>query len=200
MICGFGRTGHYWGSQAVGIRPDILTCAKGLTGAYVLLSATLVNERVYEVIRAESGPARRLRSRLYLWRSHPLAAAVAIAALKRYDEIDVVQRARLLGSVLHGALGRFNDHPLVGEILRIGFMAGVELVADKASRQPFETGAKIGLAVQNATEESGVILRALGDTIVFAPPYVCSNEDVERIVSVFGDALERVYRSRVLQQ
>lgn len=189
VICGFGRTGNMWGSQTFGIKPDILTTAKQLSAAYAPISAVVVNQRVYDVLRKGSDEIGTF-AHGFTYSGHPVSTAVALECLKIYQEIDVAGRVRELGSRLQDGLReRFEEHPLVGEIRGVGLMAAVELVRDKATGQPFDPALEVGPHCMARAVERGVILRALGDAIAFSPPLIVSEAEIDLILDRFGDAL-----------
>ena len=189
VICGFGRTGNLWGSQTFGIKPDILTTAKQLSAAYAPISAVVVNQRVYDVLRQGSDEIGTF-AHGFTYSGHPVSAAVAVECLKIYEEIDVVGRVRRLAPRLQqGLRDRFGDHPLVGEIRGVGLMAAVELVQDKSTGRPFDPALGVGPHCMARAVERGVILRALGDAIAFSPPLIVSEAEIDLILDRFEDAL-----------
>lgn len=196
VICGFGRTGHWWGSDAFGLEPDMLTCAKGLSSSYQPIAATLINDKVFQVLHDDAAGVGVLNHG-YTFGGHPVACAVALAAIEIYEKDGIIAQAAATGDLLQSELRKLADHPLVGEVRGIGMMAGVELSADKANRTPFDPKLGMGSAVSTALLERGVILRALGDTIVCAPPLIISETDVHRIAGTLSDALDVVHRTQV---
>jgi 4-aminobutyrate--pyruvate transaminase len=193
VICGFGRTGNYWGSQTLDIQPDILTCAKALSASYVPISAVLVNDRVFNGLAEESHRIGTF-GHGYTYSGHPVAAAVAVETLKIYDEIGIVEHVRQVGPHLQAELRRrFADHPLVGEIRGLGLIAAVELVADRATHRNFEPGRKIGSRMVALGEKHGVIGRTLAnDTLAFSPPLVITKAEIDEMLDRFGQALEEL--------
>ena len=190
VICGFGRTGSMWGSQTFGLRPDMLTTAKQLSSAYAPISAVMVNQDVYDVLRRGSEELGMF-AHGFTYSGHPVSAAVALECLKIYEERDIVDRVRRLGPRLLGGLReRFGDHPLVGEIRGVGLMAGIELVADRATREPFDPGLGVGPACMRKALERGLVLRALGDTIALSPPLIVTERQIDVILERLGAALE----------
>lgn len=189
VICGFGRTGAMFGSETFGLKPDIITMAKALTSAYMPLSAVLVSEPIYRACVTESEKIG-VFGHGYTYSGHPVSCAVALETLKIYEERDLVAHARTVGARLQEALGRFRSHPLVGEVRGVGLIAGVELVADKATRQPFDP--KLGVAARLAgfAQGHGVILRPIGDTLGVSPPLIITPEEVDELVARFGRALD----------
>ncbi|MBK8908626.1 MAG: aspartate aminotransferase family protein [Rhodospirillales bacterium] len=190
VICGFGRTGNMWGCQTYDIRPDIITCAKGLSSGYIPISAVMVSEPIWQAMVAESDKIG-LFGHGFTYSGHPVAAAVALEALTIYEERDIVAHVRAMAPILQDGLRRFADHPLVGEVRGIGLVAGVELVEDKASREPFEPARDVAAHVARRSEAHGLIVRALpGDVIAFSPPLIIEAEDIERMLASFGEALD----------
>ena len=193
VICGFWRTGEYWGSQTMGIQPDIVTCAKALSSSFLPISAVMVNERVFQGI-AEGSSAVGTWGHGFTYSGHPVPAAVAVETLKIYDEMDMLGHVRRVGPYMQKALReRFAEHPLVGEVRGVGMVAAVELVADKAARANFEAGRKVGPRLMKLGEDNGVILRGLpGDSIAFSPPLVITEGEVDEMLDRFGRALDEL--------
>ena len=193
VICGFGRTGEYWGSQTLGIEPDILVCAKALSSAYLPISAVLVNERVYDALAQESHTVGTF-GHGFTYSGHPVPAAVAVETLKIYDEMDIVGHVREVGPHMQSALReRFADHPLVGEVRGMGLICGVELVADKAARRNFDPALKMGARAAKLGEKHGVISRGLpNDTLAFSPPLIITASEVDELVERIGRALDEL--------
>lgn len=190
VICGFGRTGNWWGSQTFGLKPDIVSCAKALSAAFVPISALLLSEKVYQAMVAQS---RKLGSFVhgYTYTGHPVAAAVALEVLKIYEEMDLVEHTSRVGAYFQSKLARFSDHPLVGEVLGVGLIAGVEIVADKMTRAPFADMA----AVDDHIKEAGLIVRTIGNRIAFSPPIIIDEQGVDEMVARFGAGLNRAYET-----
>ncbi|MBW8270575.1 aspartate aminotransferase family protein [Caldovatus aquaticus] len=191
VICGFGRTGNYWGCQSFGIQPDILTCAKALSASFLPISAVLINDKVFEGI-AEGSHSVGTWGHGFTYSGHPVPAAVAVEALKIYDEIGLLDHVRRVGPYMQKALReRFGDHPLVGEVRGLGLIAAIELVEDKAARRNFDPTRKIGLRLAKLGEEHGVILRALiGDTIAFSPPLIITEAEIDAMLDRTAAALD----------
>lgn len=189
VICGFGRTGEFWGCQKVGFRPDIIVCAKSLSSAYLPISAVLLSQPIYEAM-AEQSDKVGVFGHGYTYGGHPVCAAVAVAALKRYDELGTVENAREVGAYLQKRLREYADHPLVGEVRGVGLMAGIELVQDKTSKQTFDPALMVGGICAAAAQERRVISRNLGDTMAFSPPLVLTETEVDTIADAMGGALD----------
>lgn len=192
VICGFGRTGDYWGSERFGLQPDMLTCAKGLSSAYFPISALLINDRVYQPV-ADFTASLGGFGHGYTYGGHPVGAAVALETLRIYDEMDVCGHVRATAPVLQDGLRALADHPLVGNVRGVGFMAAVEFVADKANRTPFAPELAVAQRISDAVKERGVLLRALGSTLVFSPPLIAREEHMSEIVTAVGESLDQIH-------
>jgi 4-aminobutyrate--pyruvate transaminase len=188
VICGFGRTGRMWGSHTYGLDPDLVVCAKALTGAYVPFSATLVSARVYEPI-AEHSAKLGTFGHGYTYSAHPLGAAVAIEALRIYREIDVAARVRRLAPQFQGGLRELASSPIVGEVRGIGLIAAVELVRDKATKAPFPAAAAVGAHCAERAHAHGLIVRALGDSVALCPPLIIEPAQINEMLARFTRAL-----------
>ncbi len=189
VICGFGRTGNYWGSQTFGIEPDIITMAKQLSSAYLPISAIMISDKVYQPL-ADHSAERGTFGTGYTYSAHPVAAAVALETLKIYEERDIVARVRNLAPRLQEGLRRFADHPLVGEVRGIGLIGAAELVADKMSKVPFDPIGQVGGAFSARAQAQGLLIRNLGDTIAVCPPLIISEAEIDLLLERFGRALE----------
>lgn len=193
VICGFGRTGQYWGSQTFGVEPDILTCAKALSAAYLPISAVLVNAKIFEVI-ADETKAIGTFGHGYTYSGHPVSAAVAVETLKIYDETNILDHVRDVGAHMQSELRRrFTDHPLIGEVRGTGLIAALELVEDKAAHQNFDFGRKIAARTAKLMEGFGVIGRPLpGDGLAFSPPLIITKEEIDEVLDGVARALEAI--------
>jgi 4-aminobutyrate---pyruvate transaminase len=191
VICGFWRTGNYWGSQTLDIRPDILTCAKALSSSYLPISAVMVSQRVFDALADESNAIGTF-GHGFTYSGHPVPAAVAIETLKIYDEMDIGGHVRRVGPYLQTALrDRFAGHELVGEVRGVGLIAAMELVADKAERTNFDPKLKVGPRLTKLMEEHGVIGRAaVNDSLCFSPPLIISESEIDEMLDRVGRALD----------
>lgn len=189
VICGFGRTGSYWGAEAVGYKPDMITCAKALSSAYLPISAVIVSEKIVDAMREQSDKVG-VFGHGYTYGGHPVCAAAALAALKRYEELGTTANAAETGAYFQKRLAELKDHPLVGEVRGIGLMAGVELVADKATKTPFAPSVGAAAACARFALERGLVTRNLGETMSFSPPLIVTKKEVDAIVDIFRAALD----------
>ncbi|GEO81762.1 aspartate aminotransferase family protein [Pararhodospirillum oryzae] len=192
VICGFGRTGRYWGSQTFDMKPDILTCAKALSSAYLPISAVLVNERVYEALKSNSGKIGTF-GHGYTYSAHPVAAAVALETVRLYDERDILGNVATSGARMQARLQALTAHPLVGQARGVGLIGALELVEDKATKRAFDPARAVAPKVVERAQDHGVILRAMaGDAIAFSPPLIISEAEVDEMIDRFTRALDEV--------
>jgi len=191
VICGFARTGEMWGSQTFSILPDMLTSAKALSAAMQPISAVLINNKIHEAMLAQSDKFGNF-AHGFTYAGHPVAAAVALEVQKIYAEMDIVARSKRLSPVLQSTLGRLQAHPLVGDVRGVGLILGMELMRDGEKRAPFDSALRVGARVEAAAAESGLILRVVGDRLVFAPPLVIEAEEITEIGRRLGQALDDV--------
>jgi adenosylmethionine-8-amino-7-oxononanoate aminotransferase len=190
IAVGFGRTGTLFACEQAGVTPDFLCLSKGLTGGFLPLSAVLTTAPVYAAFYAEytSGKAF-LHSHSYT--GNPLACRAALATLEIFSSEPVLERNRALARRLGERLAPFADHPNVAEVRQTGMIAAVELVRDKASRSAFPAAERRGLRAYLHALEHGVLLRPLGNVIYFMPPYVIAPQEIDLLVDVAGNALQR---------
>lgn len=194
VVSGFGRLGTYWGSQKFQVEPDLISAAKGVTSGYFPMSVCFVSPRIWQVIESESTKAG-LFGHGYTYSAHPVGAAAALATLKILDEEKVVAHVAELAPHLHKEMrAAVADHPLVGEIRGTGFLIGIELVKDRANKTPFPREALVGRRLLKNLFGRGLISRALGDTLVFAPPLVIEKHDLDELVTKFRAGLEAIGR------
>jgi L-2,4-diaminobutyrate transaminase len=193
VVSGFGRLGAWFGSDVLNMKPDLMTVAKGITSAYVPLSACLVSEKIWRVLADRSGGATF--SHGYTYTAHPIAAAAALANLDVIEADNLVEQASSRGDYLRARLQEaFGEHPLVGEVRGIGLVAAVEFVAAKDPPAKFETTGAVAAKVTRACLERGVITRALpeGDSISFSPPFVITEAEIDEVVNVTRAAADLV--------
>jgi adenosylmethionine-8-amino-7-oxononanoate aminotransferase len=190
VITGFGRTGRWFALEHWDVQPDIMTIAKAVTSAYVPLSAFIASERVHRAIL--EGPADTKFMIGCTNFAHPTACAVALRNLQIFDEEQLVARAETMGKRLNEGLARLLEMPNVGNVRGLGLMAAVEVVADTAARRAFEPSQGVGPKLAKAMRNRGVVTRAKGESILFAPPLVITEEQIDRIVNVTAEAIEAV--------
>ena len=178
VICGFGRTGEWFGSQYYDLKPDLMTIAKGLTSGYVPMGGLIVSDKVFEVIEAHGD-----FNHGFTYSGHPVAAAVGLENLRLLREEGIVQRVKAdTAPYLQKRLRELADHPLVGEVRGVGMLGAIELVQDKATRKRFSGDVGVGMVCRGHCFNNGLIMRAVGDTMIIAPPLVINQAEVDELV------------------
>ncbi len=179
VITGFGRLGEWFGADYYGIKPDLMPFAKGVTSGYLPLGGVLVGDRVADVMIDKGGEFFHG----YTYSGHPAACAVAIANIQLLREQGLVDRVKNdIGPYLQERWARLGEHPLVGETRMVGLMGALELVANKETLERFPEKRGAGTVCRDIFVENGLVLRAVGDTMVCAPPLVLSNEEADELV------------------
>ncbi|MFV0300815.1 MAG: aspartate aminotransferase family protein [Paracoccus sp. (in: a-proteobacteria)] len=194
VVTGFGRLGSMFGSDHYGMRPDLITCAKGLTSAYAPLSASIVGDRMWQVL-TRGTDENGVLGHGWTYSAHPIGAAAGIANLKLIDDLGLVRNASETGAYLNAAMrAALGDHPNVGEIRGEGMLCAVELVAEREGRRFFDAADGKGAKVVAAMLTRGVIARAMpqGDIIGFAPPLCLTRAEADRIVAATAEAIAEV--------
>jgi putrescine aminotransferase len=188
VICGFGRLGRWFGFQHFGVRPDLVTMAKGLSSGYLPISATAVSAPIVATLREAGGEFVHG----YTYSGHPVCAAVALKNLEILSRERLVERtADDTGPYLAQALGRLRAHSLVGEARSLGLIGGVEIVARKGTNQ--RIAGKEGTAgpmVRDICIRRGLMVRAIRDTLVFCPPLIVTHAEIDRLVDTIAAALD----------
>ena len=190
VICGLGRTGRWWGSQLYGIEPDIITSAKGLSASFLPISATLCNDKIYQAMKAQTEQFGAF-GHGYTYGGHPVCAAVANEAIAIYEERDIPGHVARVGAHFQQRLRAFSEHPFIGEVRGVGLMAALEFVTDKETKASFPADRKAANLVGQHALALGMSVRPLGDSLVLAPPLICSEADIDEIVARLGRAIDR---------
>ncbi|HUF45483.1 MAG TPA: aminotransferase, partial [Aestuariivirgaceae bacterium] len=167
VICGFGRTGNWWGFETFGFTPDIVPMAKGLSSGYLPIGAVAVSDAIMQDFFALGGEFFHG----FTYSGHPTACAVALENIRIIEEERLIERVRTLAPMLKDKMTRLADHPLVGEVRTCGFIGAIELVRYKGSRARFEPEGRVGVIAREHCVANGLIMRACWDTLVFAPPF-----------------------------
>ncbi len=191
VICGYGRLGTYWGSDAVGMKPDIMTTAKGITSGYFPLSASIISKEIWDVISNHHPTSKGVFAHGFTYSAHPVGAAAALANLALIEKENMVENAGKMGNYLLASMREaLGDHPLVGSIRGHGLVGGIELVANKETKEQFPFEKRVGRQLYRILFEEGVVSRSLVDTLVFAPALCINKAQVDRIVSTFAKSLD----------
>ena len=186
VICGFGRLGTWFGSQHYGFTPDLMTIAKGLTSGYLPMGGVMVADHVADVLAAGGDFFHG-----YTTSGHPACAAAAIANISILQREGLVERVRTrIGPYLAQRWLALGEHPLVGEARMVGLMGGLELTPDKAARAHFPKAGEAGTLCRDIAYRNGLILRATGDCMLAAPPFVLSEDEADMLIARTREALD----------
>ncbi|MDX5372897.1 MAG: aspartate aminotransferase family protein [Pseudomonadaceae bacterium] len=191
VICGFGRTAEWFGSDLYGLKPDLMTIAKGLTSGYVPMGGLIVSDKVYQVINAGGD-----FNHGFTYSGHPVAAAVGLANLRILKQEKILEQVREeTAPYLQQRLRELADHPLVGEVRGVGMLGAIELAKDKQSRERFPSEMGVGMICRGHCFENGLIMRAVGDTMIIAPPLVISKTEIDELVEKARKCLDLTARA-----
>jgi putrescine aminotransferase len=187
VICGFGRTGHWFGCERFGFRPDLMTFAKGVTSGYVPLGGVMVGERIASVLIEQGGEFNHG----YTYSGHPVACAVALANIRLLQRERVVENVHdVLGPYLAEQFAALAAHPLVGEVQTCGLMGAVQLVQDKAHGRVFAPEREVGMLCRGHCFANGLIMRAVGDRMIVAPPLVITTAQIDEMMALIKRCLD----------
>jgi putrescine aminotransferase len=178
VICGFGRTGEWFGSDFYGLQPDMMTIAKGLTSGYVPMGGLIVRDAIVEVLN-QGGDFNHG----FTYSGHPVAAAVALENIRILRDEKIVERVKTeTAPYLQKRLRELADHPLVGEVRGVGLLGAIELVKNKATRERYPSETAVGMICRGHCFDNGLIMRAVGDTMIISPPLVISKAEIDELV------------------
>ncbi|HEY6135813.1 MAG TPA: aspartate aminotransferase family protein [Rubrivivax sp.] len=187
VICGFGRTGKWWGCETMGSRPDLMTFAKGVTSGYVPLGGVMVGERIARVLIEQGGEFNHG----YTYSGHPVACAVAVANIRLIQQLQLVPHVHDdVGPYLAQHFAALGAHPLVGDAETCGLMGALLLVKDKAKGTAFPESVEIGMVCRGHCFANGLIMRAVGDRMIIAPPLVITRAQVDEMVALIRRCLD----------
>ena len=190
VAVGFGRTGRMFACEHEQVSPDLMCLAKGLTGGYLPLAATLATDEIYDAFLGEFAEFKTFFHG-HTYTGNPLAAAVGLASLDIFAQDRVIEGLAPKIELLTRLLAGMADQPHVGDIRQRGLMVGIELVQDKESREPFPVNQRVGHRVILAARKLGAILRPLGDVIVLLPPLSITLEELETLAQITFEAIGR---------
>jgi putrescine aminotransferase len=187
VITGFGRTGHWFGCERLGFRPDLMTFAKGVTSGYVPLGGVMVGDRIAKVLIEQGGDFNHG----YTYSGHPVACAVAVANIRLIRQLGLVEQVRDdTAPYLASQFDELAAHPLIGETQTCGLMAAVQLVKDKTSGTPFPAETDIGMVCRGHCFGNGLIMRAVGDRMIIAPPLVITRAQIDEMMALIRRCLD----------
>lgn len=188
VICGFGRTGEWFGAQTLGFEATSMSMAKQLTAGFVPLSAVAINDEMAEAIEANSGKIGTF-GHGFTYGGHPLGCAVALKTIEIYERLDIPGVVRARSPRFAGHLKSFEGHPLVGEARSLGLMGALEL-APNGRREGFATPGKVGARMLAELKERGIIARAVMDSLVFCPAMIVTDDELDEIFAAVGPSLD----------
>jgi len=199
VLCGSGRTGTWTAVEQYGVVPDIMTMGKGISGGYAALAAVVTSERILDPIARSSGAVIHAQTFTHT----PMMCAAGLAAVRYIKKHDLVTRCRMMGGRLHDLLAPFRSHPLVGDIRGRGLLAGIEFVADQATRAAYPRRLKVAERVTDAALDAGLVVwpnvgqadGTDGDLVCLAPPFVVTDAELDEMIARFGRALGVVHQS-----
>ncbi len=187
VICGFGRTGQWFGCERFGFKPDLMTFAKGVTSGYVPLGGVMVGERVARVLIERGGEFNHG----YTYSGHPVACAVALANIRLMRELQLVEHVRDdVGPYLAQRFGELAGHPLVGEVQTCGLMGALQLVKNARDGTPFPAEIEFGMVCRGHCFANGLIMRAVGDRMIVAPPLVITRAQIDEMMTLIRRCLD----------
>ena len=188
VICGFGRTGHWWGCETYGFKPDLMTFAKGVTSGYIPLGGVMVGDRIAKVLIEQGGEFNHG----YTYSGHPVACAVALANIRLIQRERLVDKVRDdLGPYLAKHFETLARHPLIGEAQSIGLMGALQIVKNKDTGEIFDAGLEVGMLCRGHCFGNGLIMRAVGDRMIIAPPLVITRAQIDEMVALITLCLDR---------
>jgi adenosylmethionine-8-amino-7-oxononanoate transaminase len=191
VAMGMGRSGKLFASETEGVVPDFIALAKGLTGGYLPLAATLTHERIFEAFLGAPEEGRTFFHG-HTFTGNALGSAAALATLDLFEKPGFLEGLPGRCEALGARLERLRRHPCVADIRRYGLAAGVELQADPSNHLPFDSADRVGARVCQAAGRLGVFLRPLGDVIVLMPPLTLTDEELDRLIDAIDRAIEEV--------
>jgi len=187
VICGFGRTGQWFGCQTMGFQPDLMTFAKGVTSGYVPLGGVMVGERVARVLVEQGGEFNHG----FTYSGHPVACAVAVANLRLIQKLKLVEHVHDdVGPYLAQAYAKLGEHPLVGDAETCGLMGALLLVKNKSTGETFPDALEVGMVCRGHCFGNGLIMRAVGDRMIIAPPLVITRAQIDEMVALIRRCLD----------
>jgi 4-aminobutyrate--pyruvate transaminase len=198
VICGFGRTGNWFGTTTMGMKPTSISMAKAITSAYFPMGAITIEEELYQAMLDES---RKIGTfgHGFTYTAHPVGCAVALKTIEIYERDKTVDHVRKVAPTFEKRIGNFADHPLVGEARAKGLIGAIELVADKKTKRAFDAKKSVGAIAADILQENGLIVRPMGDSIAFCPPLIITEAEIDEMFDIVSKGL-RILEERVLKE
>ncbi|MEP7314629.1 MAG: aminotransferase class III-fold pyridoxal phosphate-dependent enzyme, partial [Pseudomonadota bacterium] len=190
VICGFGRTGQWFGCEHYGTRPDLMSMAKALSSGYLPIGGVMVGDRVAKTLIAKGGEF----AHGFTYSGHPVCCAVALATLTILQDEKIVEKVRdVAAPYLQEQWRKFAAHPLVGEARGLGLLGALELVKSKEPRQWFDPRGKVGERCRDNAIRNGLVMRATRDTMIIAPPLVITRMEIDELIEKAGRTLDQTW-------
>ena len=187
VICGFGRTGNWFGCETYGLEPDLMTFAKAVTNGYMPLGGVMVSDKVSDVLLSGGGEFTHGLT----YSGHPAACAAGLATLQVLRETNLIQTSSAeIAPHFQARLQALVDHRIVGQVRGRGMFAAIELVRDKGSRERLAPESEGAVFCRNTANEAGLMVRQTGDAMIIAPPLVCNTDEIDSLVDMLGEALD----------
>ncbi len=191
VICGFGRTGNWFGCDTLGIKPDLMSMAKGMTSGYLPISAVMVHDRIADVLIEDGGEFNHG----FTYSGHPVAAAVALANIELMKRTNIIEAVKTdTGPYFQQRLRELESHPLVGEVRGIGLVGAIELVKNKETRELFDPAGEVGTICRDHCFASGLIMRATSDSMILSPPLVITKNEIDEVIQKARSCLDMTAR------
>ena len=191
VAVGFGRTGKMFACEHEGIRPDLMIIAKGLTGGYLPVAATLATDKIFNAFLGRHD-SKRTFYHGHTYTGNPLGCAAAIASIDIFKKERTIQALQPKIKLLEAKLLKFRELKHVGDVRQCGFLAGIELVKDKATKKEYPMSDKIGIRVTMEARKRGLIIRPLSDIIVIMPPLSISKVDLSGMLDIIYQSIKKV--------
>jgi putrescine aminotransferase len=188
VICGFGRTGNWFGCETYDLKPDLLTFAKAITNGYIPLGGVMVGDKVADILLGSGGEFAHGLT----YSGHPVACAAGLETLRVLRDSDVIQTSsREIAPYFQERLQSLADHPIVGEVRGRGMFAAVELVRDKGSRERLAPDGESAVFCRDTVNDDGLMVRQTGDAMIMAPPLICNKAEIDSLVDMLAVGLDK---------
>ena len=188
VICGFGRTGNWFGCETYDLKPDLMTFAKAVTNGYIPLGGVMVGNKVADVLLSHGGEFAHGLT----YSGHPVACAAGLATLNILRDSKVIEHASSdIAPHFQARLAELRDHRIVGEVRGLGMFAAVELVRDKGSRERLAPDSQAAVFCRDTANDNGLMVRQTGDAMIMAPPLICNTAEIDILVDKLGEALDQ---------
>ena len=191
VICGFGRTGKWFGSELFGIEPDLMSIAKGLSSGYLPIGGVMLSDAVAEVLINQGGEFQHG----FTYSGHPACCAVAAANIRILRDERIIERAEAhTAPYLQARIREFESHPLVGEVRGVGMFGAVQFARDKSTRRLFDSPGEVGNLCKDHCTDNDLVMRAVGDSMILSPPLIITRSEIDELMEKAGRAMDLTAR------